>query len=210
MSLQQKGPRYNLHTKPKTWIENLALEAKTDISPPTPDHKIYRKLMAERISTLQKNNPYTHTYTHTNTHTEARIIKNIKLKENEAVITCADKGKTFVILPTKQYKSKITDFIRANHFHTTTKHSTKSSLSQIRRVINDSRTFILHETMETHKHDPLSFFHQRISQATQTRTSHPPHRQMARSPSLQTNHTIHPENKTTSSTTQKVQPRECY
>jgi predicted metal-dependent RNase len=32
MALLQKGPKYNLHDKPKDWIQNLALEAKTAIS----------------------------------------------------------------------------------------------------------------------------------------------------------------------------------
>jgi hypothetical protein len=31
MSLLQKGPKYNLHSKPKTWKQNLALEAETAI-----------------------------------------------------------------------------------------------------------------------------------------------------------------------------------
>jgi len=65
MSLLQKGPKCNIHTKSRNWIQKLALEAETTIShlPPT-DREVYRKLMAERISTLQKNNnPYTHTHT---------------------------------------------------------------------------------------------------------------------------------------------------
>jgi hypothetical protein len=69
MSLMQKGPKYNLHDKPKNWIQNLALETETAIShlPPT-DRDVYRKLAAERINILQKNNstpPHTHTHTHT-------------------------------------------------------------------------------------------------------------------------------------------------
>jgi hypothetical protein len=67
MALLQKDPKYNLHNKPKDWIQNLALEAETAISylPPS-EHEIYRKMTAERINTLQDNNkpPHTHT-THT-------------------------------------------------------------------------------------------------------------------------------------------------
>jgi len=70
MSLLQKGPKYNIHTKSRNWIQNLALEAETAIShlPPT-DREVYRKLTSERISTLQKNNNPLHTHTHTHTHT---------------------------------------------------------------------------------------------------------------------------------------------
>jgi hypothetical protein len=32
MALLQKGPKYNLHGKPKDWIQNLVLEAETAIS----------------------------------------------------------------------------------------------------------------------------------------------------------------------------------
>jgi len=70
MSLQQKGPKCTIHTKPTNWIRNLALETETAIShlPPT-DREVYRKLTAERISTLQKKNNPLHTHTH-KTHTQ--------------------------------------------------------------------------------------------------------------------------------------------
>jgi len=56
-----------------------------------------------------------------NTHPETRTIKSIqtKLKNNDAMITRADKGNSLVILPTKQYDTKIQDFIQTNHFQTT-------------------------------------------------------------------------------------------
>jgi phosphopentomutase len=44
-----------------------------------------------------------------------------KLKENDAMITTADKGNSTVILPTQQYNSKIKDFIYKNKFQTSTK-----------------------------------------------------------------------------------------
>jgi hypothetical protein len=57
MALLHKGLKYNLHTKRKNWLENLALEAETAISQlPTSDQDIYRKLIAERVSNLHQNN----------------------------------------------------------------------------------------------------------------------------------------------------------
>jgi hypothetical protein len=51
MALLQKGLKYNLHNKQKTWIQNLAIEAETAISKlPTSDRDVYRKLTAERIN----------------------------------------------------------------------------------------------------------------------------------------------------------------
>ena len=97
LALLQKGPKYNLHNKPKNWIQNLALEAETAIAHlPSADREVYRKLTAERINTLQLNNPQ---HTH-NTHLEAKTIKSIKtkLKENEAMLPHTDKGNSLMIL----------------------------------------------------------------------------------------------------------------
>ena len=90
MALLQKGPKYNLHSKPKNRIQNLALEAETAIShlPPS-EREVYRKLTAERINTLQKHNKPSHTH---NTHSESKAIKSIKTKvgDHGAMITQAD------------------------------------------------------------------------------------------------------------------------
>jgi hypothetical protein len=59
-----------------------------------------------------------------------------KLKENDAIITTADKGNSIVILPTQQYNSKIQDFIDKNEFQSSTKNPTKLFQNQIRRTIN--------------------------------------------------------------------------
>jgi len=57
MALLQKGPKYNLHYKPKNQIRNLALEAETAVSrlPPS-QREVYTILTAERIKVLQRNN----------------------------------------------------------------------------------------------------------------------------------------------------------
>jgi hypothetical protein len=66
MSLLKKGPKYNLHSKRHNWLENLALEAETAVSKLLASHRdVYRKLIAERITTLKQNNkqqttPHTH------------------------------------------------------------------------------------------------------------------------------------------------------
>jgi hypothetical protein len=142
MTLLQKGPKYNLHTKKKNWIQNLALETETAISqlPPT-DRDVYRKLAAERINTLlQNNNPRTTQHTHP----ETKTIKSIqtKLKHNEATITRADKSNSLVILPIKQYDAKIQDFIENNEFQSTTKDPTRHFQTQVRDTVNNSKTLI--------------------------------------------------------------------
>jgi hypothetical protein len=142
MTLLQKGPKYNIHSKQKNWLQNLALEAETAITQlPTTDHNVYRKLVAERINTLQRNsNPNPRR----NTHPESRTIKTIqaKLQENNAIITRADKGNSLVILPSQQYESKVHNFLQTNRFQATTTDPTKTYQNLIGKTISDSKTLI--------------------------------------------------------------------
>jgi hypothetical protein len=147
MTLLQKGPRYNLHSKKDNWIQNLALEAETAISQlPPSDHDIKdRKLTAERINTLLLNNT---SQAKQHTHPETRAVRAIqtKLKNNEAMITRANKGNSLVILPIKHYNAKVQNFVQANNFHTATKEPTKNFHSQIRKITNNRKTLISQET----------------------------------------------------------------
>ena len=58
----------------------------------------------------------------------------------------ADKGISLVILPTIQYDSKISDFIRTNKFLVTARYPTNTFQSQVRKVINSSKTLIPPDT----------------------------------------------------------------
>jgi len=62
------------------------------------------------------------------------------------MITRADKGIYLVIVPTSQYEARIEEFIQTNHFHTSTNDPTKSFQSQVRKVINNSKTLIPSES----------------------------------------------------------------
>jgi len=135
-NLLQKGLKYNTHAKQKNWLQNLALEAETAITQlPTTERDAYRKLVAKRIETLQRENKTKPENRHT--HPEAKIIKSIqtKLRDNNAVIARADKGNSIVILPKTQYQSKIQDFLHANNFHTTKTDPTKTFQTQVRKTI---------------------------------------------------------------------------
>ena len=59
------------------------------------------------------------------THPEPRTIKSLqtKIKKNDAMILKADKAYSLIIVPTKQYDTKIQDFIQTNNFQTTKKKS---------------------------------------------------------------------------------------
>jgi len=63
--------------KKKNCLQNLALEAETVIMQlSTPDREVYRKLVAERINTLQQHNSPNHTHTHTPWSQDKRINTN--------------------------------------------------------------------------------------------------------------------------------------
>jgi hypothetical protein len=146
MSLLQKGPKYNIHGKPRNWIQNMGLEADTTISQlPTNERETYRKIVAERIHTLQQNNTSNSIH---NTHPKTRLIKSIKskLNSNQAMIARVDKGNSIVILPTQQYESKIQDFLQNNNFITTTKDPTNTFQAEIKNTIKHSKTLILYDS----------------------------------------------------------------
>jgi len=50
----------------------------------------------------------------------------MKLNDNNAMITRADKGNSLVILPTEQYENKIEQFIHSNNFLTSKTNPTES------------------------------------------------------------------------------------
>ena len=135
----KKGLKYNIHTKKKDWIQNLALEAETAITQlPANEREVYRKLVADRIDTLQQNKP------NHRTHPEAKLIRSIqtKLKDNNAMITRADKGNSIVILLTQQYETKIQNFIHNKYFHTATTDPTNIFQNQIKQTIKESTSLI--------------------------------------------------------------------
>jgi len=135
--LLQKGLKYNIHSKKKNWVQNVALEAETAITQlPANEREVYGKLVAARINTPQQQNP-----TH-RTHPEAKTIWPIqnKLKDNNAMITRADKGKCIVIIPTHQYETKIQNFILNNNFCRATTGPTNK----------------FHKTNNKRKHNPNS------------------------------------------------------
>ena len=73
-TLLQKGLKYNIHAK-KDWIQNLTLEVETAITQlPANEREVYRKLVADRIDTLQQNNP------NHRTHPEAKLVRSIQTK----------------------------------------------------------------------------------------------------------------------------------
>jgi len=105
------------------------------------DHKYYRKQVAENIETLHSRDK---PHSNCNTHSETQTLKSIKtkLKNNEAMIAKADKGKSIVILPIQHYDMKIRNFITDNHFQTVNVDPTKTFQNKIMKTINHTKTLI--------------------------------------------------------------------
>ena len=142
MTILEKGPKYNMHSKPKNWLQTLALEAETAITHlPPPEREVYRKMTAESINTPRDNSqpPRAH-----NTHAESKIIKNFKTKlsDNNAMVIRADKENSLVILPTELYENKVEQFIQSNNFLTSKANPTESFQTQVRKVTNNSKILI--------------------------------------------------------------------
>jgi hypothetical protein len=138
MTLLQKGLKYNLHTKRNDWLKNLALEAETAITQlPTADRDVYRKQVAERITTLYRDSKHPPT---PKVQQETKTIRSIqsKLQNNKATVTRADKGNTLVIKPTEQYESKMQDFIEANKLPSTPTDPTKTYQTANNKLQQDS------------------------------------------------------------------------
>jgi hypothetical protein len=120
------------------------VETTITLLPPS-EREVYRKLTAERVSILQENNKFPHAQ---NTQSEAKIIQSIKTKLNDsrAMITWADKGNLLVILPTAHYENKTEHFIQSNNFLPSKTNPTESFQTQVRKVINNSKTLIPSDT----------------------------------------------------------------
>jgi hypothetical protein len=142
MTLLEKGPKYNMHTRKRNWIKNLAFETETTISMlPSPERDTYRKLAAEHIDSLLHKN---HNQDTRRTHTETKTINSIKTKlnQNEAMLAKADKSNAIVLLPITQYEDKINEFITSNNLKHTNKDPTNKFQTLTRSTVNNSKTLI--------------------------------------------------------------------
>jgi len=60
---------------------------------------------------------------------------NKKLTTENAIVTQADKGKTIVIIDSKEYAENVQSFLTTNNFNTLTKDPTNKFQEQINKTI---------------------------------------------------------------------------
>jgi predicted transcriptional regulator len=135
---------YNLHRKHENWLTNLAPEAETAINfLPNTDREYYRKQASKILTQLQRHASNENRKLIHKSNREWKTMKAItaKLKDNNTVVTPADKGNTTVILPSAVCQEKIQNFID-NNFRTSNSDPTKTYQKQIRKTINNSPKLI--------------------------------------------------------------------
>jgi hypothetical protein len=135
MSLLNKGLKYNLNFKHKSWIENLGLEAETAVALlPITEQDHVRHLIAHNLGRLYGRHSDNQSFNTAKAIREKRTIQNIKTKlsANKAIITKAGKGNSLIIMYEGDYDSKIHNFIKDNNFNTSAIDPTKTFQTLIR------------------------------------------------------------------------------
>jgi hypothetical protein len=125
-----------LHYKKKSWIQTLALEAKTAISQlQFIDHNHMRNLVAENLKDLIKQNDSQLRKISKNkiAQQERQIMYRIKSKlvENHLTVTKADKGNALVIPYEQNCVSEVEEYIKSNQFEIIFTDITYESQKQI-------------------------------------------------------------------------------
>ena len=145
MELLNKGLKYNLGHKKKSWISNLALEAENAImSLPTSEQDGIRYQVAQNIQKLYTQQREKHAYPNWKITHERRVINQIrqKLITEEAMITKADKGNTIIVIYSNDYNKKVNNFIAENNFNLITNDITDKLQKEIRNAIRESTNLI--------------------------------------------------------------------
>ena len=149
MELLNKGLKYNLGHKRKSWINNLALEAENAImSLPTSEQDGIRYQVAQNIQKLYTQQREKHAYPSWKVTQERKVINQIrrKLITEKAMITKEDKGNTviiiIIIICSNDYNKKVNSFITDNDFLLITNDITDKLQKEIRNAIRESTNLI--------------------------------------------------------------------
>ncbi|XP_049842672.1 uncharacterized protein LOC126293473, partial [Schistocerca gregaria] len=148
-SLLEKGPKHNINTNisHKT-IENLITETEHIIkeqerlSTPNFNANLTRELVAAEITQIIRTHKSTIISKHkTSEETTASKLKQ-KLKQNNAIVTRADKGNITVIMDEKEYTEKTLDFLKDNNITKLTSDPTARYQRNIQQTLkNINNTF---------------------------------------------------------------------
>jgi hypothetical protein len=151
LQLLDKGLKYNLHHKPKTWIKTLTMEAHTVMRElPEKDQGYMKQLVANNIGKLIKKQYRNNESRKRNSkHTEREYqewstLKSIKQKliSNQLILTEANKGNTLIILKEEECNNKIENFINNNYFTKLARDITNKQQYNLRNSINKCKNLV--------------------------------------------------------------------
>jgi hypothetical protein len=149
ISLLNKGLKYNLHHKPKQWIQTLAMEADTAINLLNPHEQPHmRHMVAQKLQKIilkeqtQTNNKTDHKAKLSKTEKNTTINIKQKIVENNLITTKADKGNTLVIMNKDDYLQKVQNFISKNNFTKAPNNHTTKLHKHINTTINECKITI--------------------------------------------------------------------
>jgi len=139
LELLNKGLKYNLNHKKKSWIKDLATEAKTAITKiQSADQDYVRCLVARNIEQLYRQYNSNKNHYMQKTYAEMHTINSIKAKlsDNNVMILRAEKGNTIVVCHTNDHYSKTEEFILNNQFSNIRNDPTNAFQKEIRKIVN--------------------------------------------------------------------------
>jgi hypothetical protein len=143
MALLKKGLKYNLHYKPKQCLKTLSIEADAAINLIAPHEQAYiRQTVANKMKIFINNERQTQCTKQELM--EKKLIRNIrnKLKQNNLIVTKADKDNTLVIIQQSDNHQKVDEFITQNQFVKIEDNHTKKQQNAIKTTINQCKTII--------------------------------------------------------------------
>jgi len=141
MELLKYGLNYSTERPASTYATSLAAETEQAIR--LLDAKLqntYRFMATKKLKQIINSTSQTNVLQKRHLH----VIKelNKKLTTENAIITQADKGKTIVIIDSKEYAEKVQSFLIANNFSTLTKDPTNKFQKLINKTMQECNSII--------------------------------------------------------------------
>jgi hypothetical protein len=145
MKLLNKGLKYNLAYKNKDWTKRFGIETETAITQlPAHEQEYIRIQAAHNLQRLYTQHTNTTQYNSNHARYKHHTLNNIKkkVKSNNAIAIKADKGNSMVIMYTKDYHTKVQDFINNNSFTILNKDPTQSFQNKIKHTVRSCPTLL--------------------------------------------------------------------
>jgi hypothetical protein len=134
MQLLKYGLNYSIERPASTYAASLAAETEQAIRLlDTKLQNTYRFVAAKKLKQIINSTSQTNILQKRHLHVMKELNK--KLTTGNAIVTQADKGKTTVIIDSKEYAEKVQSFLTTNNFNTLTKDPTNNFQKPINKTM---------------------------------------------------------------------------